>query len=342
MKIRVDVYLGDESKFDTEFLEKRKQWLPYSGIYLEFILKGMFEERVDFRITSSNKESILVNQHSWNRFFLNIQSSASVRFELIKEEKCLTEKIIKFDVVKTEVPLLFSVPNLFNYHVSDIRFFANRLAENLNNGTRFVLFNARHLEYLNKLDFEFENAEVHWKLCELVFSILTERGLVVFITPFSEDVPYLLKALPKYKNALLWYMERSKKFRIVWDLSSGLRDREISSFVDSALGRFGRDMSLVVSKNMFEKLGGEGFSYFKKEFELKEDIPQNERGVKVASCVSDKADYYALRRFAERATKSGWGAEYVCVDSGRSLRNIQYSFGRALYRGYLDAQSGEE
>jgi len=339
MKIRVDVYLGDENKFDTEFLEKRKVWLPYTGIYLEFILKGMFEERVDFRITSSNKENILVNQHSWNRFFLNIQSSGSVRFELLKGEKCLTERTVGFDVVKTEVPLLFSVPNLFSYHVSDIRFFANRLAENLNNGTRFVLFTSRHLEYLNQLDFEFKNAESHLKLCELVFSILTERGLAVFITPFSEKVPYLLKALPKYKNALLWYMERSKKFRIVWDLSSGLRDKEISSFVDSATGQFGRDIPLMVSKNMFGRLGGEGFSYFKKEFELKEAIPQNERGVKIASCVSSKADFFALRQFAGRAVESGWGVEYVCDDPGRSLRDIRYSFGRALYQGYLDVWS---
>jgi len=336
MKIRVDVYLGDESKFDTEFLEKRGQWLPYTGIYLEFILKGMFRERVDFRITSSNEEDILVNQHSWNRFFLNIQNSGSVKFELLKGEECLTEKTLEFDVVKTEVPLLFSVPNLFGYHVSDIRFFANRLAENLNNGTRFILFTAQHLEYLNQLDFEFKNAESHLRLCELVFSILTERGLVVFITPFSEEVPYLLKALPKYKNALLWYMEKSKKFRIVWDLSSGLRDREMSSFVDSVTGRFGRDIPLVVSENMFDKIGGEGFSYFKKGFELKEAIPQNERGVKIASCVSDRADYYALRRFAGQAVKSGWGVEHVCADPGRSLRNIRYSFGRALYQGYMD------
>ncbi|MBA7651332.1 hypothetical protein ES703_59151 [subsurface metagenome] len=195
------------------------------------------------------------------------------------------------------------------------------------------------MEYLNQLDFEFKNAESHLRLCELVFSILTERGLTVFITPFSEEVPYLLKALPKYKSALLWYMERSKKFRIVWDLSSGLRDKEISSFVDSAVGRFGRDIPLVVSKNMFGKLGGEGFSYFKKEFELKEAIPQNERGVKIASCSSDKADYYALRRFADQAVRSGWGAEYICIDPGRSLRNIRYSFGRALYQGYRDARS---
>jgi hypothetical protein len=339
MKIRVDVYVGDESKFDTEFLEKRKQWLPYTGIYLEFILKGMFEEQVDFRITPSDKESILVNKHSWNRFFLNIQGSGSVKFELLKGDKCLTEKTIEFDVVKIEVPLLFSLSNLFNHHISDIRFFANRLAENLNNGTRFVLFTTQHLEYLNQLDFEFKNAESHLRLCELVFSILTERGLTVFITPFSEEVPYLLKALPKYKNALLWYMEKSKKFRIVWDLSSGLRDKEMNSFVDSAVGRFGRDIPLVVSKNVFGKLGGEGFSYFKKEFELKEVIPQNERGIKIASYSSGKADYYALRRFAEQAVESGWGVEYICTDPGRSLHNIRYSFGRALYQGYLDARS---
>jgi hypothetical protein len=335
MKIRVDVYLGDENRFDTEFLEKRAQWLPYTGIYLEFILKGMFEERVDFKITSSNSESVLVNQHSWNRFFLNIQDSGSVKFELLKGKEVLAEKTVGFDVVKADIPLLFSVPGLFSYHVSDIRFFANRLAENLNNGTRFILFTARHLEFLNKMDFEFKNAESHWRLCELVFSILTERGLVVFITPFSEEVPYHLKALPQYKNALLWYME----FRVVWDLSSGLRDKERSSFVDSITGRFDRDVPLVVSKNMFNKVGGEGFSYFKKEFKIKEAIPENEKGVKIASCVSDKADYYILRRFTERAAKAGWGAEYVCANPGRSLRNIRYSFGRALYQGYMDNRS---
>ena len=48
---------------------------------------------------------------------------------------------------------------------SEIRFFANRLAENLNNGTRFILFTTQHLEYLNHLDFEFKNAETHLRLC---------------------------------------------------------------------------------------------------------------------------------------------------------------------------------
>lgn len=338
MKIRVDAYLGEINKFDAEFLERRKQWLPYTGIYLELTLKGIYHNKVDFRVTSSDEKSILINQYSWNRFFLNVQDSGSVKFELLDKDKILIEKVISFDVVKVDVPLMFSLPSLFTYPVSDIRFFANRLAENLNNGTRFVLFTSRHLESLNNMNYQFKDGS-HWRLCELIFSILTERGIVIFITPFSDEVPYLLTSLPKYKDILLWYMERSEKFRVVWDLTSGFREKERSALVDSVSGRFGNDLSLVVSETMFDKLGGEGFSYFRKSFKLKDTVPQNDRGVKIASCLPSQTDYASLRQFAGGAVKSGWGVEFICTDNDRrSLRNVRYSFGRALYQGYCDVQ----
>jgi len=337
MKVRVDAYLGERGEFDTEFLERRKQWLPFTGIYLEFILKGVYNQRIDFRVTSSNVENIIVNQHSWNRFFLNVQGSGNVKFELLDKDKILLEKTLNFNVVDVSVPLMFSIPSLFTHTVSDIRFFANRLAENLNNGTRFVLFTSQHLENLNRVNFQFQDG-AHWKLCELIFSILTERGLVIFITPFSDKIPYLLKSLPKYKDILLWYMEKSEKFRVVWDLSSGFRNKERSALVDSIVGRFGKNLPLVVSENLFGKLGGEGFSYFREAFKLKETVPQNERGVKIASCLSPQVDYYSLRQFARKAVESGWGAEFVCGNTHKSLRNVRYSFGRALYQGYDDVQ----
>lgn len=337
MKIRVDAYLGERNKFDTDFLERRKEWLPYTGIYLELILKGVYYQRVDFRVTSGDERGILINQYSWNRFFLNVQDSGSVKFELLDKGKVLIEKEINFNVVKVDVPLMFSLPSLFTYPVSDIRFFANRLAENLNNGTRFVLFTSRHLENLNNMNYQFKDGS-HWRLCELIFSILTERGLVIFITPFSDEIPYSLTSLPQYKDALLWYMERSEKFRVVWDLTSGFRDKDRSALVDSVSGRFGANLPLIVSETMFNKLGGEGFSYCRKGFKLKDTVPQNDRGVKIASCLSSQADYFSLRQFARGAVKSGWGVEFICADNGRSLRNIRYSFGRALYQGYCDVQ----
>jgi len=340
MKVRVDVYVGDKNEFDTSFLERRTHWLPYTGIYLEFILKGVYDEKLDFQVTSSAPEAILVSRHSWNRFFLNIQGTGSVEFAVIRDGKSCIEKTLDFDVVNSDVPLLFSVPSLVSFPISDVRFFANRLSENLVNGTRINLFTAKQLETLMQCEFKLDDS-VLWRLLELIFSILTERGLVVFLSPFNSEMGYPLEMLQKLREVLFWCVERGMKFRIVWDLCSGLRKRELESMIDALVGRFGHDISLAVSPECINKVGGEGFSHIFKEFKDKADIPENERGVKIAR-YQGKADYYGLRSFTRRAATSGWGTEYLYLNPNKHLRKIRYSLSRALYQGYQDTKEAPQ
>jgi len=339
VKVHIDTFLGEEGNyFDTSFLQKRKSWLPHTGIYLEFILKGLYDQRIDFKL-STGSSGILIKRHSWNRFFLNIKDSGIVVFELIREGKPFMKSEVSFDVVNIEVPLLLSVPSLLKYSISEIRYFANRLSENLVNGTRFVLFSSSFLDDFSKNNCELKEDSVYLRLFELVLSILTERGIIAFVSPFDLEVPYTLSLIQDLKKALLFVMEKEKKFRIVWDLSTGLRKREQESLVDSVFHKLGREVPLVVSQNCFSKLGGEGFCYYIQKVKQEEIVPQNEKGVKVAQFSGKSPDFYSLRSFSQRMTKLNWGVEYVCpVEKGVNLKKLQYSLGKALSQGYFDVE----
>lgn len=336
MKVRVDAYIGERQGFDTAFLERRQTWLPYTGVYLEFILKGVYHQRVDFAVTSSDESAIMVSRHSWNRFFLNIQRSGDVSFKLTQNEDVIIEKTLHFSVVDIDIPLLFSIPTLFQYSISDIRFFANRLAENLVNGTRFDLFTTRFMENLANTAFQFEGSSL-WRLLELVLSILTERGIVVFITPFNRGTGYSIDFVKKLRDSLFWLMERAMKFRIVWDLCEGLRRKELEATVDAILGRFKQDVHLAVASSCFQRIGGEGFSYNFREFKETSEISPNEKGVKIAQ-YRGRPDYFAVRKFSEKAARLNWGTEYTFRPFGNHLRKVQYSLSRALSHGYEDSK----
>lgn len=334
MKVRVDCYLGDSPHIDISFLERRNRWLPFTGIYLEFLLKGGYEEQVDFQIEPQNAD-IVVSRHSWNRFFLNVQKSGDVHFKVNIGGKSVITQPFKFSVVDTKVPLLFSVLNLFSYPVTDVRFFANRLSENIVNGTRIHLFTPISLERLSGDNFAFN--ESYWKLYELLFSILTERGIVVYISPFGQRVPYPLSLLEKLKPVLWEMMKRGSKFRLVWDFSEGLRKKELGSFVDSMLHRFSNDIPVVLQNNMVDKVGGEGYSYQFFNVKRGDSLELNEKGIKIARVQEKISDFYQLRRFVVNAVKSNYGVEYVYYPKAKSLHDMHFSLSRALYLGYEDA-----
>jgi len=335
MKVRVDVCLGqDLPEIDLSFLTRRETWLPGTGIYLEFNLKGTYTEGYDFKVESDVPE-VVVTKYSWNRFFINIQQSGIVTFSVVQKGVVVVSKEITFKVSVISVPLIYSVNDLLCSSVADIRFFANRLADNTINGTRFSLFTTRNLEGLCSMNLQPNPA--FWRIYELILSILTERGLKVYITPYDYRTLYTFSLITSLKDIMLGYMDRSAKFKVVWDMSSGLRKKELGSTIDIITNRFGKDIKLAVRADMFNKVGGEGFAQSFVEFRLKDRVPGNDRGIKIARIKDITRDYFAIRTFAKQAVENGWGVEYSPRYEGHDLRKIQYSLSRAMYIGYLDA-----
>jgi hypothetical protein len=334
MRVRVDVYLGDDNRLDISFLEKRERWLPFTGVYLEFMLKGTYEKQINFELTPSNG-NVCVTRHSWNRFFVNVQDTDTLKFVVTEAGLPVLESKYKFNVVDVKVPLMFSILNLFSNHtVSDVRFFANRLSENMVNGTRIQFFTPKVLEKLAKL--QFSVGDGYWRFYELLFSILTERGIRVYITPFGHRVPYPLPFLEKLKPVLWDIMERGKKFKIVWDFSEGLRRKELRGLVDSAVSRFGNDVSFVVTPDMYERVGGEGYSYTFLGVKMGAVLNPNEKGVKIVRLREPSVDFNTLHDFVGRAVEMGYGVEYICYPRTYNLHKLHYSMSRALYQGYRD------
>ena len=336
MKIRVDVCVNEkEVIIDSSFLEKRKAWLSGMGVYLEFILKGGYSTPFDFEVTSSG-EGIMVSRHSWNRFFLNLKSTAVVKFRVKMGEAFVAERVIEFNVINLEVPLLFSVPYLCKYPMSDIRFFANRLSENLVNGTRFYLFTPRVLNYLMKMEMKPESA--FWKVNELILSILTERGLSVYISPFDDSTPYTIPMVKSLRSVLFEYAERNLKFNLVWDLSGGIWKKGIVGVTDSFYNRFGRNIRIATSSEMVQSLGGEGFVQVFVRGDMRTTVDQNETGIKILRILISEMDFFQLRKFAESLVDLNWGLECSVKDNYHMIRKIQFSLGNAMYKGYLDSK----
>jgi len=339
MRVRADVFLGENSYLDLSFLKNRETWLPRTGIYLELILKGEYEKKVDFSIESDSADAISISRYSWNRFFLNIQESGKVTFKVLVGKKILCKDSLDFKVAEINLPLLFSVPNLLHYPISDIRFFANRISENLVNATRFSLLTPSLLKVLSQSNFRIDNSI--WKLYEITFSILTERGITIVLTPFDIDAIYTLDFLKEIRGLLFEFIKRSKKFNIVWDLSQGLRNRELEALVDSVAQGFKNELALVVPPGKEAKVGGEGFAFSISPYKDAKDIPLNERGIKIAR-IEKHCDYYELRKFVQQAVQMNHGVEYIVSSNERTLRRMKYSISRALYSGYFDAVSGKE
>lgn len=336
MRVRVDVYVGDEGRLDISFLEKRTKWLPSTGVYLEFMLKGCYDKQINFDV-SSGDGNVFVTRHSWNKFFVNVQRTDTVTFSVSEGGQPFLDAQYTFNVVEVEVPLMFSILGLLgDYSVSDVRFFANRLSENLVNSTRVQLFTPKIMDRLAKHDFRW--GDTSWKLFELLLSILTERGITVYVTPFGQRVPYPLEFLERLKPVLWEAMENGKKFKLVWDFSEGLRKKELGGFVDAAVQRFGNDIPLVIRDDMVNKVGGEGFSYSFHNVKMKDPINPNERGIKILRVKEAISDFYLLTKFVSRAVQNGYGVEYVFYPKTYSLHKMHYSISRSLYKGYEDAK----
>lgn len=340
MKIRVDVCINEGNVvIDSSFLERRKLWLSGMGVYLEFILKGEYFTAFDFEVVSSG-EGIVVSRHSWNRFFLNIKSVASVIFRVKARNQVVSEKEIKFDVVSTDIPLLFSIPYLCKYPMTDIRFFANRLSENLVNGTRFNLFTPKVLNYLSKVEMSPEPD--FWKMHELILSILTERGLSVYISPFDEGTPYTIPMIKAFKSVLFEYAERNLKFNLVWDLSGGIWKKGIIGVTDSFYSKFGHNIRIATSPEMVQSLGGEGFVQVFIKGDMRAEMDKNETGVKILRIFTLGMDFFELRKFASSLVDLNWGLECVMKEDYHTVKRIQYSLGNAMYKGYLDSKKGKD
>lgn len=336
MRVRVDVYVGDERRLDISFLEKREQWLPFTGVYLEFMLKGTYDKQINFELIPRSG-NVFVTRHSWNRFFVNVQDTDTLKFVVTEAGLPVLESEYTFNVMSIKVPLMFSVLNLFSNHtVSDVRFFANRLSEHLVNGTRVQFFTPKVLEKLAQLKFSVSDS--YWRFYELLFSILTERGLRVYVTPFGHRVPYPLPFLEKLKPILWDGMERCKKFKIVWDFSEGLRKKELGGFIDGSMSRFGNDVPLVVHPDMYDRVGGEGYSHSFLNVKLSDTLNPNEKGVKIARIRDTNVDFFALRRFVACAVEMGYGVEYLSYPRTYNLHRMHYSISRALYLGYVDGK----
>lgn len=334
MKVRVDVYLGEESRIDLSFLEKREAWLPGTGIYLEFILKGVYDKNINFKV-EGDREEVMISRYSWNRYFLNLRSSGEVVFRVLCDGEEVVSKSMHFKVVGIDVPLLVSVPNLLAHPVSDIRYFANRLSENMINATRFTLFSPGFLE---KLDSNMKPSKEFFKFYEMIFSILTERGISLVVTPYA-DMVYSLDFVKEEGKELLWeFVARGKKFNIVWDFTSGLRHKELGALLDSVWNKYKEETGYAVLPHMVEKIGGEGFAYVVQPFGPKEIPAPNEKGVKVARLRKPQANFYTLRSFTSCAVENNWGMEFVIDVPFKQLRTFKYSLLKAIYQGYRDVK----
>lgn len=336
MRVRLDAFIGEEPHIDTSFLKRRDLWLPLTGIYVEYMLKGDYgNSQIDFEVISSDAEKVKVVRHGWNRFFINIIDTGDVIFRMTSVGKTLCETSLLFNVAHINVPLMYTVPGLLSHSVSDVRFFANRLSENLVNATRIQLFTPKSIERLSQSGFSV--SDDYWKFFELLFSIITERGLKLYISPFGQRVPIPLSLLDSLKQVVWSVMERSRRFRVVWDFTEGLRSKELGGFVDGASRRFGDDIQLAVRRDMYDKIGGEGFSHTFIKWRKGEELPANEKGVKILRIDNGMSDFYTLRKFVQRVCQKGYGVEIIhTYDKKQSLHRLKYSVGRALSVGYYD------
>ena len=332
MKVRVDCYLGEDNRIDLSFLEQRKAWLPGTGIYLEFILKGIYNKSINFKV-EGGRDEVLVSRYSWNRFFLNLKKSGDVSFTVLMDGEEVVEKTMHFNVVNIEVPLVLSVPNLLIHPVADVRYFANRLSENLINTTRFVLFTPGLLEKHGG-----SPSKEFFKFYEMLFSILTERGITLIVSPYG-DMVYALDFVKEAGKDILWeFVELGKKYKVIWDFTSGLRKKELAGLLDSVWNRFKEDVSYAVFPDLVDKVGGEGFSYIIEEYKQKGTPPVNDKGIKIAKMAHPAMNFYTVRSFTRRAVESNWGVELSIPVPFKQLRNFKYSLGRAIIRGYADAK----
>jgi len=326
MKALLNVFF-DSLDIDLSILEREK-WLKGTGIYVEFIPCGRYDKQLDFEIRSV--DGVEVCRYSWNRFFLNLLGSSDLTFSVSVDGKKIINKQLHFDVVNISTPLMLSVLSLPRHKISDIRFFISRLSESLINGTRFILFDSIVLEELTNNNFEFTSETL--KFFDLLFSIITERGLTAYVTPFDSSFLYEITLVKELRKSLTDFAKRFQKYGVIYDFSSGLRKRELMSCVDYLLNRV--KVFPIVPEDMVAQVGGEGFCGVV-SYQSIDDLSLNERGIKIYR--TNTFDFFTLRTMTTKAVKKRWGVEF-CIPFIRNLRRFKYSLAKALYQGYADSK----
>lgn len=352
MRVRIDAFLGNDYRLDLSFLQHRKTWLCGTGLYIEFMLRGVYDKEITFEIRG-DQDAASISHYSWNRFFLNLKSTSRVNF-IVKEggREVINESLL-FTVVDLKLPLVVVIPNLLTHPITDIRYMANRLSENSVNTVRFVLFTPGFIKSCKDKGVEHDS---FYRLYDIIFSVLTERGVNLIITPFGSDLYPLDLVKTDWRKTLLCFIEHCKKYRIVWDFSSGLRQKELGGMVDSVVGKFNQAITLIVPSKQIERYGGEGLCGQLKSFNHLKDIPENERGLKVAQMpyprlhailIREKKinlpdiNFFEVQSFVEQASRMGWGSELYLDIPVYCVRRFRFSTLKALYKGYRKGY-GEE
>lgn len=345
MRVRLDAFLGSDYRLDLSFLQHRKTWLYGTGLYIEFMLRGVYEKEITFEIRG-NQDAVSISHYSWNRFFLNLRKTSKVYFIVKEGGKEVINESLDFKVMTLKLPLVAAIPNLLTHPITDVRYIANRLSENNINMIRFILFTPGFIKNCKEKNAEHDN---FYRLYDIIFSILTERGVNLIITPFGSDLYPLDLVKADWRKTLLTFIEYCKKYRIIWDFSSGLRQKELGGMIDSVVGKFNQSVTLIVPSKFTERCGGEGLCGQLEAFNNKDEIPENERGCKIAQMPYPKmhsilirgrkislpdVNFFNVQLFVEQASRMGWGSEIYLDIPVYCARRFRFSTLKAFYKGY--------
>ena len=339
MRAKIDVFLGDACSIDFSFLERREKWLSSTGVYVEFEVHGKWEQPLTFLVESLDLEKIKVCRFAWNKFFLNLDGSSQVLFRVKEGDVVRVERLLDFDVIKIDAQLVFSVPNLLDYEVSDIRFFCNRLSEKLVNGTRIVLFSQNMLQRFADIGWNATDEEMV-SFFDMVFSIVTERGLCLYVTPFDDRAVYTEEIIGSLKKILFAFIERYSKLKIVWDFSSGLPTRFIDVIFDGVLDKFQNLNVEMVLPSVVKNRNGDKFgTNIKRELvdTLDEIQDSNDLGKRLLCITFKNLDTEKLKLFVASAVRNNYGVELV-VDCTSDIRQLQYFLAYFMYLGYEEVK----
>jgi hypothetical protein len=323
----VDVFLDENKSFDFWFLNKRSEWLASTGLYIEFAPRGVYHSQIDFVIESEDTSAIKVWKYSWNRFFVNLLKSGTVKFSVLEGlgmDRVLLSETKYFKVVEHSVPLLFTNPLLFTLGISEIRYFCNRISERLVSGTRAVLFTHQFLDCLGTT-----MREESWRYFDMVFSIVTERGLKLFVSPFDPHCIYDRETTVFLRKLLYEFIEHYSKYNIVWDLSSGIPARFMNSVVDGVLNTFKHQSVSWILPDVYKEAS---FGYHFSPYEIgKTSCEDLEEGKKIFQVHSRDVKFDDLRDLTKEIVLSGCGVE-VLVD-GSDLRRMPFVLAKAMRLG---------
>lgn len=339
MKVKIDVFLGEKCYIDLSFLSKRRKWLPNTGIYIEFNLNGRYDVPINFDLISEDENCIQITRYSWNKFFLNVDDTSSILFRVKSEKNVFIETPFKFEVEKSDVPVVCTIPFLLQCSVADVRFFCNRLSERMVNGTRLTLFTPFVLEKLSEKDWELTEEDL--KYFDVLFSIITERGLDLYVTFFDYRSFYTHELIHDLKKFIYLFMERFKKFNVVWDFSGGLPFKSLNIVAEGILSRYKDTNMRVVVPTSFSSKVTSGVVF-------KHILPFNPKIVESSSDggaydtilrINGRQlnDFYALRTTVREIVKHGYGVEYY-MGHTRTMNDVRLSLAKAVVLGRDDAK----